>query len=535
MVMANRMNRLMIYKLIFSLLLGFLSFLGIYASLKIDFNGTSVNFALSLILPMLVALSFGPGYAIFSITAGLAVFYPFILGPYNGWASLVPSASLILWVGLQGWGSMKRRREKAFWNSMYFLQGLYVLMKFLLYIMLFQFLLTFNPPFWYPLAYRWVGMDVILLFAVKGVLVDTVLLALADAILLLPLVRRFFLLPVSKASRYNSPILLGLVLFGTVFTLLILYVNNVIIGGASQLEWLLDPDQGTVVTLSLSVLLFGVMGGIAVRFFQRNQEARIALERKNRQIRSMNLQLEKRVEARTQELRAAVAELQEFSFGVSHDLKSPVRAVEAYTQMLMEDLPEIPDESRKMLASVYGLCGRMTGLIEKILEYSTISRRKPVFEQVPLIPILKELKDEFIMANPDRHLNISISSEEEGLALWGDRILLQDLFANLLSNSVKFSKNADPADISISLGKGEAGIQVVIRDNGAGFDMRHQEKLFSLFQRLHSQEEFQGSGIGLVMVRKILQIHKGEIRLESEAGKGTTATLLFPGRGEQNV
>ena len=108
--MAFRMNRLVMYKVLFSLLLGLLSFLGIYASLKINFNGNSVNFALSLILPMLVALSFGPWYAVFSITAGLAVIYPFILGPYNGWASMVPSISLILWVGIQGWGSMRRRR-----------------------------------------------------------------------------------------------------------------------------------------------------------------------------------------------------------------------------------------------------------------------------------------------------------------------------------------------------------------------------------------------------------------------------------------
>lgn len=533
--MAFRMNRLVMYKVLFSLLLGLLSFLGIYASLKINFNGNSVNFALSLILPMLVALSFGPWYAVFSITAGLAVIYPFILGPYNGWASMVPSISLILWVGIQGWGSMRRRREKAFWNSMYFLQGLYVIAKFLLYILLFQRLLTFNPPFWYPLAYRWVGMDVILLFAVKGIIVDTVLLAMADAILLLPLVRRFFQLPVSKASRYNSPILIGMVLFGTIFTLLILYVNHVIIGGSSQLQWLMDPDQGTVVTLSLSLLLFGVMGGIAVRFFQRNQEALIALEQKNRQINALNQQLEERVEVRTRELKAAVAELQEFSFGVSHDLKSPVRAIEAYTQMLLEDLPDLPAESRKMLDSIYGLCGRMTGLIEKILEYSTINRKKPVFEGVPLVPLLSELKEEFLLSNPERHLDISIEAEDEGLLLWGDKILLQDLLGNLLSNSVKFTKHADPAEIQISLEQNEDGIDILIRDNGAGFDMRHQDKLFGLFQRLHSQDEFQGSGIGLVMVKKILQLHQGEISIHSEAGKGTTASLHFPARRNRHV
>lgn len=527
----NRVSKA--YAWIVSWVFGILAFFGIFYSLRIQLDGTSINFALSLILPMLISLAWGHRYGLLSITLGLVFLYPFILGPSNGWASLVPMVSLFLWIGIHGYGSQMRKIKKTRWNNLYVLQFWVILVKLALYLVLFPLLIKSNPPFWYGEAYTSLGMDVILLFAIKGIIVDTILLALCDAILLMPMVRKLFRLPISKGSRYNTSILLGMVIFGMLFTMMILYTTNVIVNQGDSITWLLTPDNGTKVTLSLSVLLFGVMGGIAVRFLQRNQETQLTLEKRNRQysqmirkIHGMNEVLEQRVEERTKALKEAMGELEEFSYGVSHDLKSPVRAVAAYSDMVLEDNQNLGEDSQVMIRNIKDLCTRMTDLINKILEYSTMAKKSLDIKPLEVDRILTELFYEYTIANPARKIYFSL--EGKSPVIYGDEVLIRDAFSNLLSNGVKFTRNREFAEISVQFKEEKQKNILVFRDNGVGFEMKNQNKLFTIFQRLHSSEEFEGSGIGLVLVKKIILSHGGEIWMNSILGTGTTVFVSFP-------
>ncbi|WP_242620465.1 hypothetical protein [Senegalia massiliensis] len=265
------MNRKDIYKIVISILLGILTFIATFISIKIDFNGFSINFIWSLILPLLVTLSLGMKYGILSITTGLVPLYPFFLGSYNGWASLVPAISLYLWIIIHGFGRDKRIYNNKFYYNIYFVQFIYNILRMILYLSLFPILIRFNPPFWNPGAYTEIEIGIVLLFAIKGVIVESIFLALADALLQLGFVRKIFKLEYSKAARYNTRIMALIVSFGLMFTLLISSVNNYIIDKNPTLDWIIYPDEKTKITFLLSFVLFIIMGGILVRFAEKKK------------------------------------------------------------------------------------------------------------------------------------------------------------------------------------------------------------------------------------------------------------------------
>lgn len=529
----GKLDKLELYKIIVSILLGVISFIGIFYSIRIEFSGTSINFALSLMLPMLVALAWGWKYGLLSISLSLVFLYPFILGPYNGWASLVPSLTFFIWIGLHGWGSLARKNKKTIWNSIYTLQIYHIVIRLVLYLLLFQPLLKLNVPFWNINIMENLGLNIIMIFAIKGVIVDSILLAICDSILLMPFIRKFFKLKILRGSKYNTPVLLSIVSFGMLFTLLIMFFNNLFISHIDILDWVKNPDDGSILTLSLSLLLFIVMAGITVRYLQKNQEARIILEKRNRQylqvidkINKMNADLENLVDRRTGELKHAVKEMEEFSFGVSHDLKSPIRAIDAYSLMLLEDNPHMDKKSKEMIESIKKHCYGMINLIDKILEYSLLSNKKVELENIDIGEVVEELITEYKIGNPGRKINFRISGDS--LIVLGDRILIKDALGNILSNAVKYSRKREIAEINIELSHvGEENI-ISITDNGIGFDMKHKDKIFNIFQRLHGHDEYEGSGIGLTLARKIIANHDGRIEIDSIKEKGTKVDIIFP-------
>lgn len=528
-----KFNKLIAYKLVVSIVLGIISFIGIFYSIRIEFNGTSINFALSLMLPMLVALSWGWKYGLASIGIGIVFIYPFILGPYNGWASLVPSMTLFIWIGLHGWGSLSRIKKRTIWNNMYTLQLIHIFIKLLLYMMMFKPLLKFDFPFTNIEVMEDLGLNIIMIFAIKGVIVDSILLAICDSILLMPFIRRFFKLKIYRGSKYNTPALLGIVSLGMFFTMLIMLFNNMFISHMDIWSWISKPDDGTVLTLSLSLLLFIVMAGITVRYLQKNQEARIILEKRNRQylqvidkINKMNAELENLVDKRTRELKHAVKEMEEFSFGVSHDLKSPIRAIDAYSIMLLEDNPNIDGKSQEMIKNIKKHCSGMISLIDKILEYSILSNKKIELEKIEIAEIIDELITEYKIANPDRIIDFKVIGYP--INITGDKVLIKDAIGNIISNSVKYTKMREQAEIKIELKELDDRKVIAVTDNGIGFDMKHKDKIFNIFQRLHSHDEYEGSGIGLTLARKIIENHNGRIEIESIKDQGTKVAIIFP-------
>ena len=234
-------------------------------------------------------------------------------------------------------------------------------------------------------------------------------------------------------------------------------------------------------------------------------------------------ELEKKVQSRTQELEAVNKELEAFSYSVSHDLRAPLRAVSGYAMMLKEDYEEQFDEEAKRITGNILINVKMMGqLIDDLLAFSKLGKRE-VRKQ---ITNMKELVAAAVAElSPDEKYRLDI-----GEMPWckGDSDLLKQVWINLIGNAVKYSsKRADP-QISIGSVEDAAGPIYYVRDNGAGFDSKYADKLFKVFQRLHSHEEFEGTGIGLALVKRILDKHKGQIWAESSPGNGAAFYFRLP-------
>lgn len=220
------------------------------------------------------------------------------------------------------------------------------------------------------------------------------------------------------------------------------------------------------------------------------------------------------------ELAGANQELQAFSYSVSHDLRSPLRSIEGFSLALLEDSEaKLDDEGKNQLQRIRAATIRMGQLIDGMLNLARISRAEMIRENVDLGSLAREIASELQSSQPDRQAAFAIP---ERVPVMGDRLLLRVVLENLLNNAWKFT--LERPSIRIELGTKPNGSETIhfVRDNGAGFDMRHADKLFGAFQRLHRQNEFPGTGIGLATVQRIIHRHGGRIWAEAAPGKGAT-------------
>lgn len=237
------------------------------------------------------------------------------------------------------------------------------------------------------------------------------------------------------------------------------------------------------------------------------------------ELRALNAELEQRVRSRTSALLAANQELEAFSYSVSHDLRAPLRHVQGYVEMLVESLgDQLPDNSRRYLNTIGDATVEMGDLIDGLLSFSRIGRVQMSESPVPLDPVVRSVIDGLEMSTRNRDISWRIDSLPTVI---GDVSMLRQVYANLIGNAVKYTSRRERAQIEIGCAGEQDGRSVLfVRDNGVGFDMRYAHKLFGVFQRLHGTDEFEGTGIGLATVRRIVARHGGQTWAEGRPGKG---------------
>jgi PAS domain S-box-containing protein len=262
---------------------------------------------------------------------------------------------------------------------------------------------------------------------------------------------------------------------------------------------------------------FGALGRQIGQFIERTN-AEAALRRSEERLQQLNAELERRVQERT-------SDLESFSYSVSHDLRAPLRAVNGYAQLVLEDhADQLPEEGQRLLRAIRQAGLRMGELIDDLLRFSQLGRQALRRHTIDTAGMVRGVLDELIRGRGEPAVELRIGELEP---CFGDASLVRQVWTNLAANALKYSRDRSPAIIEIGCAADGA---YFIRDNGVGFDPRYADRLFGVFQRLHSSGEFEGTGIGLAIVERIVRRHGGRVWADSTVGGGATFSFTLGDR-----
>ncbi len=248
-------------------------------------------------------------------------------------------------------------------------------------------------------------------------------------------------------------------------------------------------------------------------------------KRAEEQIRSLN----NRLRQRAQELEAANKDLESFSYSVSHDLREPLRMIDGFSRILRKDYEgKLDEEGRRLLDVIREGTQKMGQLISDLLAFSRLGKQEMRSSEVDMNDLAIVVFEELKLAGPERAISFQVKPLP---AARGDHKMIRQVFVNLLSNAIKFTRPRETAAIEVGAMTEDTENVYYVKDNGAGFDMQYAGKLFNIFQRLHSREQFEGTGVGLAIVHRIVQRHGGRVWADGKVDEGATFYFTLPMKG----
>ena len=269
--------------------------------------------------------------------------------------------------------------------------------------------------------------------------------------------------------------------------------------------------NGTIYDIEISVQRIPVQGGLFVAFMR---------DITNRK------QAEDKLKVQTQQLGNANKELESFSYSVSHDLRAPLRAINGFSRMLARDIKgKVDPEAIHKLATIRENGLKMNRLIDDVLSFSKLTRETMTMKVIDMDDLANDVWNELQENSPQQNISLTVAHP---MTCYGDRQMMRRVLTNLLSNAVKFTKERQAAMIEVGSYEEEHEYVYFVKDNGCGFDMQHSGKLFQLFQRLHSEADYEGTGAGLSIVKRIVERHGGRIWADSKVNEGATFYFTLP-------
>jgi chemotaxis family two-component system sensor kinase Cph1 len=227
-----------------------------------------------------------------------------------------------------------------------------------------------------------------------------------------------------------------------------------------------------------------------------------------------------------EKLKLAYEELDTFSFTISHDLKNPISTIKSFTQILLRD-KEMKPQSVKILERINKGADKMNNMINEVLDYSRIGRSELVLSEIDPAPMINEIVRDLLLIYGVDENAITIGNTPK---IKGDPVMLSQVFSNIISNAVKYSMMAEPQTVSITGTENNNEVIYTITDNGLGIDIKQLPRIFELFHRTDNVGDIEGTGVGLAIVKRIVEKHRGKIWVDSEPGKGTTVSIAFNNR-----
>jgi signal transduction histidine kinase len=250
------------------------------------------------------------------------------------------------------------------------------------------------------------------------------------------------------------------------------------------------------------------------------------LKKAEKDIRLLNHNLEKKVAKRTEDLNRANQELEAFSYSVSHDLKAPLRAIRGFSNLLIDEYGnDIQAGAMHYIKNIEKNSDKMTNLITDLLQFSRLGRKSIEYSSIEMQALVNNTWEDLTSLKNPGQIEFIVNPLP---IVFADKSLITQVFVNLLSNAIKYSKQNSPGKIEISCKTDSEYHEFSIQDEGIGFEQKHSEKIFKVFQRLHTQDEYEGSGVGLALVQRIIHRHGGNIHAVSESGKGTNIIFTLP-------